>query len=254
MPGVLITRMHHDVCATVRRIRAQRLHHTYHFYMQPLLWPKSYAHEALHKALTSPLSMQSLFIFTSRLGILFLQHALQAAYASGQLHPSWNNITQSTALCVGRSTAAYARDYGFKTVITGQESAQSLLDCNNPVIHQAYAQAKAIMHISGYDTHTHITHMLKTQYPAYPPSQRLIVYKTVPTHALRPCVLRAFHYNRIQHILLYSQKSAQTLSHIMPHIPKTTHIYGLSSAINQVFSYHPSSICQDAGDMLKMLG
>lgn len=207
--GVLLTRPMNETLRLAQNLRLCG----YHLYFQPLL--------TIHTTRVLTQCFENLegydFIFTSRHGVhVFAKHSA---------------FRQTSVWCVGDQTAKAARDAGFTQVhrSDGGDGA-SLKACI--LLSDAH---RHFIHFSGSD----VTMDFEKELPH---CRRVILYETQPSQQVRPSIMRALDNNSIQHILLFSKKSAKALKSLASICP-SIRIHALSQTIASVFPDNPHSIC-----------
>ncbi len=221
--GLLLTRPLEDTMALARRLRHQGVHHSFDLYLQPLLCIKELPSS------TSKTSIEGKdLIFTSRHGVSFFAKQ--------------NPCRMNAVWCVGHKTAQEARKHGFKRITIVKENARSLRE----LLFKRDALTDYI-HFSGADVSVDFEKELPSRQ-----CQRILLYESVAAQELRPTIKKAFNQQCIDVVILFSKKTAVTLSsHI--DLPQRIHILSLSQTIANVFPTHTSSLFSNDNDMVNKL-
>lgn len=215
--GILLTRPLEDSLCLAQKLKKLG----YIIYLQPLLTVKE---------ISAPqyIIKDEALIFTSRHGVKFF-----SKHFTERSNSAW---------CVGKKTAAIARELGFTHVMEGDGNGETLLKrIKNKSSQQSF------IHISGTDV------TMDFERELHPHCKRIVLYATEPVTKFRPTIKRALERSAIGTILLYSKKTAQTLLSLCSSFDSSIKIIGLSQHIVDVFPRNPSSIYLTEDDILTAL-
>lgn len=185
---VLVTRPEEDAGGLVERIAAL-------------------GHEAVHAPLIK---------IETRAGVEIDLAGAQAIVATSRnalralaTNPALDAALQLPLLAVGRATAAFAREMGFREVHTGPGDGSGLAETIRAMLNPAHG---ALLHISGETLAFDLAAALA---PAGFTIRRAIVYRSTPADRLPPLVADRLRDSSLDAVTLMSPRTAETYARLV---------------------------------------
>lgn len=111
--------------------------------------------------------------------------------------------------CVGARTALKAKNLGFETIYTADNSAKELCQL---ILSKTSSKEEKFLHICGEDLHFDVVKKLQEEgYQA----DKVILYKAVPLKHFSEAVIKEFIDQRIHMIPIYSRRTAEALQEVL---------------------------------------
>jgi uroporphyrinogen-III synthase len=150
-----------------------------------------------------------------------------------------------TCFCVGAHTAAAAELFGFQKTLTAAGDGSALA---NQMKQTLNPKAGAILHIAGRDTDSRgREELLQAGFAVRP----WITYVAETSQALSATTLRLLHARQLDAVLLFSTRTAETLTHLIRHhnvetCCETMIALGISEAVRKALSPLPWRLTEAA--------
>lgn len=120
-----------------------------------------------------------------------------------------NAFLKKPIWCVGSKTARLAKELGFETIYTAENSAIELCQL---ILSKTTSQTEKFLHICGECLHYDITKKLCEEgYQA----DKIVLYKTIPVERFEADILNAFLNHHIVMIPIFSHKTALALADVV---------------------------------------